>query len=1065
MKILSLRFKNINSLRGEWKIDFSQEPFSHNGLFAITGATGAGKTTILDAICLALYHQTPRQGVSPTNNQLMTRHTAECMAEVEFEVKGKCYRAFWSQRRARKQAEGKLQAPHVELSRIDKNLEGKIIAEKIRDKEQLVAEITGLNFSRFTKSMLLAQGGFAAFLNAQANERAELLEELTGTEIYGRISQRIFETSRDARVSLDKLVARSEGVDLLSEDELEQQQKLQLALTKKISRQQKERDDHAEKYQWLKQWIDLQADEKRLNDAFKTSQENLKKEQPELDKLKLGEPAESLAPVFLKYNEDNERVVRTEEKLKTHKADISRLKKQQKDAKETYQSAEKSLEEAKDRQHREETKIADVLKPLEADIKTLKKQLADNKKKQKELINNLGNIPKNPSAIETDLKNQGIELEKLKKEAAGQQTHFKEKFAHIELGELEEQLATLQKNKELELRLKALFDHYHEYQGELQQEEHSIKTLEVNVEVERQAVKALREQYKTTQTQLKDIGKLLEQEQRIMDLTAHRNALQADQACPLCGSKEHPAISQYKQLDVSKTRQRFTETQQLLDKLRQEGTEKGNALARNEERLKNTKKVLESLKNKIEKSEKDWSDINQELGIALDIHSADQLVDYLQKSRRNKEALEGQLKEYQQVQKSINALKIGQQELELTKKDLQKQLEASKAYEEYRQDQKKIQKQYDEKLGQRKVQFSDKSVEEIRQALVDTTELAKQNWQKYKNEFDQQREAYQALLTTIEVLEKELQQEIKQADSSKEAWDKALLKSPFDNQSAYEKALLDKLERQRLMALKERLEKAQQQAKAKLEQIQAQVEKHQNNITKPVAKGLIETPLETLQQHVNDADLALKTLNQEQGSIRKLLEDDQKRRKKQKSLLAEIEKQQEESDDWAMLNSLVGSADGAKFRKYAQGLTLDHLIYLANQQLARLHGRYFLQRKQGDALELQVVDTWQADSLRDTTTLSGGESFLVSLALALALSDLVSHKTSIDSLFLDEGFGTLDNETLEVALDALDNLNACGKMIGVISHIEAMKERIPVQIHVKKRHGLGFSELDDAYKC
>ncbi|ENG1232407.1 exonuclease subunit SbcC, partial [Salmonella enterica subsp. enterica serovar Newport] len=166
---------------------------------------------------------------------------------------------------------------------------------------------------------------------------------------------------------------------------------------------------------------------------------------------------------------------------------------------------------------------------------------------------------------------------------------------------------------------------------------------------------------------------------------------------------------------------------------------------------------------------------------------------------------------------------------------------------------------------------------------------------------------------------------------------------------------------------------------------------------------------------------------------------------------------------WGYLNALIGSKEGDKFRKFAQGLTLDNLVWLANHQLTRLHGRYLLQRKASDALELEVVDTWQADAVRDTRTLSGGESFLVSLALALALSDLVSHKTRIDSLFLDEGFGTLDSETLDAALDALDALNASGKTIGVISHVEAMKERIPVQIKVKKINGLGYSKLDKTF--
>ncbi|WP_291970585.1 hypothetical protein [Candidatus Symbiopectobacterium sp.] len=123
-------------------------------------------------------------------------------------------------------------------------------------------------------------------------------------------------------------------------------------------------------------------------------------------------------------------------------------------------------------------------------------------------------------------------------------------------------------------------------------------------------------------------------------------------------------------------------------------------------------------------------------------------------------------------------------------------------------------------------------------------------------------------------------------------------------------------------------------------------------------------------------------------------------RDKQQALLQEIEQQSQQYADWSCLNDLIGSQSGDKFRKFAQGLTLDHLVYLANLRLARLHGRYQLQRKIDDELGLHVLDTWQADAVRDTRTLSGGESFLVSLALELALSDLVSNKTRIDSLFL-----------------------------------------------------------------
>ncbi|MDU6487478.1 MAG: SbcC/MukB-like Walker B domain-containing protein, partial [Escherichia coli] len=271
------------------------------------------------------------------------------------------------------------------------------------------------------------------------------------------------------------------------------------------------------------------------------------------------------------------------------------------------------------------------------------------------------------------------------------------------------------------------------------------------------------------------------------------------------------------------------------------------------------------------------------------------------------------------------------------------------------------------------------------------------------------------------------QQDVLAAQSLQKAqaqFDTALQASVFDDQQAFLAALMDEQTLTQLEQLKQNLENQRRQAQT-----------HQK----------------------------LRENTTSQGEIRQQLKQDADNRQQQQTLMQQIAQMTQQVEDWGYLNSLIGSKEGDKFRKFAQGLTLDNLVHLANQQLTRLHGRYLLQRKASEALEVEVVDTWQADAVRDTRTLSGGESFLVSLALALALSDLVSHKTRIDSLFLDEGFGTLDSETLDTALDALDALNASGKTIGVISHVEAMKERIPVQIKVKKINGLGYSKLESTF--
>ncbi|MBC6986261.1 AAA family ATPase [Alteromonas sp. BZK5] len=1242
MRILTLRLKNLNALKGEWKIDFTQSPFIDNGLFAITGPTGAGKTTLLDAICLALYHQTPRLGpISTSNNDIMTRGTAECLAEVEFDIKGKAYRAFWSMRRARGKVDGNLQSADVELAEVES---GKVLATQVRPKSEEIEKLAGLNFARFTKSMMLSQGDFAAFLNANEADRAELLEELTGTEIYGQISQAVHQQFSDAKQKKKEFAIKLEGVTLLSDEQITQLEEEQAQTKSQVSAFNQTLAELQKQQQWQQAFNANELSIKEASAAQQTADNAIDEAKQELDLLTQSEPAEKLRLPFLQRNGLQQDVTRYKERLDEKAAQLPDLKTQKAQRSSEVTHAEQALVLTKQQSRELEKRINEQVVPLDnqiAQLTTEQQKANENAARLRQSINALTLKRTEIENASADNKTKLGELETYLREhhslsgIAEFISGWSETARHIEhdkkqletltqsvnnhrqalsslddaIAKTNESLSALtqtldDKNAQVAKCEKALqaalsdkpsdtnsanatskaslqqerdtkLHHWDNVLqiGHIQQQYLALEQEKVSLGAQKEDLakklaqqqsdrQALVDAYKQTRSNLKDIEALIALDAEVAHLRAQ---LKSGEPCPVCGANEHTTSTVV--IDVPETIQKRDSLKQQLDDIEQQGARAKESVTQTEFTLAQVNKQLEQASGQRDTLLEKWQQISSVLSADIpsfekvDINTSQSVSQFTQQFKTRLDDISAQLTRLEECEQALNAalqakneaqqalqgkqseLAVSLQQRETLEKQfnerntelesktkrvndgilalsetmtahgadihnlaidgiatwLNEKAEALKAYKHNHQLHAKLKDELQgvsstllvvnrdiesaenqlkgvcEELVQldnslkalrdsRSTVFPEGNIAETRNKASAAQEHAERNVNECKSRLQQTDTILSRLEAEIAQLNEQMREKEQALSEATEHFSRQLASSPFADEHAFSNALLDEDTRNTLLELQKRLTQQKQQADLKLENAIAteqSLKAHAN--AAQWQSELEEHGAQWLDSKITQQAQQRDTLLSSLGQIEQQLSANNQARERQQQLVDEMAAFEAYYDDITYLHSLIGSASGDKFRRFAQGLTLDNLVQLANQQLDKLHGRYQLIRKENEGLGLSVLDTWQGDVVRDTKTLSGGESFLVSLALALALSDLVSHKTSIDSLFLDEGFGTLDAETLDVALDALDNLNASGKMIGVISHIEAMKERIPTQLKVIKRNGVGLSALEKPY--
>ena len=1008
MKLLRLEFENVNSLAGKWSIDLANPAFEREGLFAIVGPTGSGKTSILDAISLALYGKTARQE-NATNDEIgevMTRGAFVCSSKVEFlGVDGKGYRAEWSiTRKRRKGSDGGLNGAEVRLYGLGP--EQDITPKRKKDAEALIVAKVGLDFSQFQRSMMLAQGQFDRFLTADDDDRAAILAQAAGTDIFTRIGTRIFEKWQAAVQAVKDIeLQQGENVPLAADARTE----LEAAAAGAVTRA-KETGDRLKKLQEEHAWL--------LEDG------RLIQEKATLDarQAAVSERAAVLVP--------DEAILASAEKARTLLVQHADLKNQRK-ARETA---------AKD-VPRKESDVAVAEKAVTASS-ALIPGLEDVERKAKEAREAAAPVIRQAIALDKDIirakgeaktakatrdaaKESSQRLDREVKELAEslerqtvERGYLESLNEHPEAAAPESVDPDLKKKARARARLREraaeVFAAEEKAQGILAAREGEFVTAQAVHEAAEPQIDA----------RMKDLLRI-RSVMTAMNYDEVRAQLRAGDACPVCGKRIEvtdmtglPEPSEFERAydEAVAAKTACDEAYNTARRRRDEAAKAADAAIR-------TRKEETA---ELEKLEKELADRATKVATRIADMSArlSSLKTDVENAAKNLAAAEAALKK---AQEAVSALEDRRKGLNLPEDPVSygKKLDAAAeaATKELME-------------GRQRASNAEERLDQMRKALMEA------------------REKSQAAGETCAAAEA--------------AFAHAVAGKGFADEAAWMAACGDDQVLAGIRKKKGELESETAALKEAREKYGRDAEKH-------AAAGHSERSREEVSEEMVQAEEARSAAEQEAGNLAARIKSDDDCRQRVKDLIVQRADAEARKAAWTRLNNMLGGKDGVLFSRYAQGLTLRALLKAANPFLAHMTGeRYSLlwspaqaadnandagdgkHKRKRTMLLPMIVDHDQHETVRPVSNVSGGERFEVSLSLALGLSRLTAGRVKVDTMFLDEGFGTLDPERLGAALDVLCSLHRDGTTIGVISHVKAVEERLPLKIRVEAAgHGHG----------